>query len=176
MALTERLFYLVTICVLSCTLIVLTFVHRNVASAAVMTHLEIQDTSGHTRIILGTDADGTAELRFVDQTGKKVSQLQQYRDGGTSMQFAGSADSPSIRIDASQQGPGPIISLAGNSDDQRMYLGAADYQDDVPTWSARAYGWGFYVPAGGFKHPYAAIGAYRDQKSGDIRGFVFPEK
>ncbi len=89
MAFTERLLYLVTICVLSCTLIVLIFVQRGGASAAVMTHLEIQDTGGRTRIILGTDADGTAELRFVDQTGKKVSRLQQYRDGGTSMQFSG---------------------------------------------------------------------------------------
>jgi hypothetical protein len=42
--------------------------------------------------------------------------------------------------------------------------------------SARAHGWGFYVPAEQFKSPYAAIGAYRDEKSGNIIGFVLPNK
>lgn len=165
-----------TICVLFCALVVITLIERRGVSAAVMTHLEIRDSAGHTRIVLGTDADGTAELRFVDAAGKKVSQIQQYRDGSTSMRFAGRADSPSITINAMQQGPTPRIVLAGNSDDQRVYLGADDYGDDVPSLSSKAHGWGLYIPAGGFKSPYAAIGAYRDQKTGAIRGFVFPER
>jgi hypothetical protein len=176
MALPERLCYLATICILIFALVVTTLFERRGASAAVMTHLEIRDTSGHTRMVLGTDANGTAELRFVDATGKKVSGVKQYSDGSTSMQFAGTGDTPGIRISAMQRGPSPIIALAGNSDDQRLYLGAADHQDDVPSLSPKAYAWGLYVPAGGFRPPYAAVGAYRDQKSGEIRGFVFPER
>lgn len=176
MASAERLFYLIAIAVLASTLGVTILGQPRRATTAVLTHLEIQDATGHTRIVLGTDANGTAELRFVDATGRKVSQLQQYRDGSTSMSFAGTADTPSIVINAMQHGPSPIISLAGNSGDQRMYLGAADHQDDVPRLSPQAYAWGLYVPAGGFKPPYAAIGAYRDQKTGEIRGFVHPAK
>lgn len=133
MALTERLLYLVAIWLLTCAILV----ERRGAATAAMTHLEIQDTSGHTRIVLGTDANGTAELRFVDATGKKISQVQQYRDGSTSMQFAGTANSPSVAINAMQQRPSPIIALAGNSDDQRLYLGATDHQDDVPSLSSK---------------------------------------
>jgi hypothetical protein len=32
-----------------------------------------------------------------------------------------------------------------------VYLGAANFQDDVPSESA--YGWGLYVPAGAYRGP-----------------------
>jgi hypothetical protein len=118
---TERIFYFLTICVLGAALAVTTFLGRQRPSTVAITHLEIQDTSGHTRIFQGTDADGTAEMRFVDATGKKVSRIEQYRDGSTSLRFDGTGDGPSITIEAMQQGPSPMIVLAGNSDDQRIY-------------------------------------------------------
>jgi hypothetical protein len=170
----ERVFYIATICILS--LIVVLTMRREPGSTATFKHLEIEDTGGHTRIILGTDSQGTAEIRFVDETGKKTSKIEQYRDGSTSMRFAGVGSTPSLTLDAPQAGPGPMVSLRGNTDDQMMYLGAADRQDDSPSGSAEAYGWGLYVNARGFKPPYAAIGAYRDRKNGEIRGFVHPER
>jgi hypothetical protein len=172
----ERLLYLSVICVSMAALTITAVGRRRAESSASFSHIEIQDTAENTRIIIGTDSNGTAEIRFVGGNLKKLSYIQQYSDGSTSMRFAGRANEPSIMIDAMQSGPGPVVSLRGNSDDQMIYLGAADQQDDIPSVSPQAYGWGLHVPAGGFQPPYAAIGANRDSKTGKIQGFVHPEK
>jgi hypothetical protein len=43
-------------------------------------------------------------------------------------------------------------------------------------WIGSHAGYDAFVGSGGFKPPYAAIGAYRDMKTGKIQGFVHPEK
>ncbi len=149
--------------------------HKSAAGTeAIFRRLEIQDSSGHTRIVLSTDSAGTAQMQLTDITGKKNSVIEQDRDGSTTLRFAGPGERDSIWINAAQTGPGPSIWLAGNTDDQVMYLGPGDLQNDVPSLSLKAQGWGLYFPAGGFKPPHAAIGAYRDRKTGRISGFVHP--
>ena len=176
MTLKERLAYLVVIATLAGALIVTAAVGRRTESSTTFRHIEIVDPAGNPRVIIGTDSSGTSEIRFVSADGKKASYLQQYSDGSTSLRFAGPGNEPSVLIDAMQAGPGPIVFLRGNHEDQKLFMGAADHQDDVPSASPKAFGWGFYVPAGGFKPPYAAIGAWRDMQTGKIQGFVHPEK
>ena len=170
----ERLLYLALISGFAMALSVVILNKRSMGADAIFRRVEIQDSSGHTRIVLATDSDGTAQIRLTDASGKKNSVLKQCRDGTTTLGFAGPGQWDSISMTAPQVGPGPSIGLVGNTDDQMMYLGPGDLQDDLPPVSPKAGGWGLYVPAGNFKPSpsYAAIGAYRDQKTGKIRGFV----
>lgn len=170
----ERLQYLTLICGFVVALSAVIINRRSVGADAIFRRIEIQDSSGHTRIVLATDSDGTAQIRLTDATGNKTSILEQYRDGTTMLRFAGSGQRDSLWMEAPQIGPGPSIWLAGNTDDQMMYLGPNDLQNDVPSLSLKAQGWGLYFPAGGFKPPYAAVGAYRDWNTGKIAGFVHP--
>ena len=170
----ERLVYITLLCGFAVALSEVVSNQRQVGADAIFRRIEIQDPSGHPRIILATDSDGTAQIRLTDTSGKKNSVIEQYRDGTTTLRFAGPHQGDSIIMSASQIGPGPKLFLRGNTDDQIIYLGSPE--DDVPSPSLKAYAWGLYVSDVGFRPPHAAVGAYRDLKTGKISGFVYPQR
>lgn len=137
--------------------------------------IQIVDQAGRPRIILATDAEGTAKVTFVSPEGKLNSLIEQFRDGAMSLQFASAKQQePSIVLSTDLLHGGPNLVMRGNGMAQTIVLGFP--MEDVPVPGVPSKTWGLFFPS---RHPFqdlAGIGAAEDLKSDERRGFVFPIK
>jgi|SRR5579875_1494919 len=136
--------------------------------------LEITDAHGRPRMILATDADGTAKIEFVDSDAKSRSSLQQFRNGSMSLTFAGTGQQPAVSLATDPLGYGPTLTIQGNGKNQLIVLGFPAEDTMQPGASSKA--WGLFFPGPQPFRNLAAIGVGEATNSDERRGFIFPEK
>jgi hypothetical protein len=133
--------------------------------------IEVVDSNGAVRIVMATDADGSAKVVFKDPARKTESSITQRRTGAMSIQFAGPQGMPSVILESDFDHGGPRLFFRGNTwPGQRVLLGF--HTDDLPSETSRI--WGLFFPSLDGVHNLSGIGVSRDSKTGMMHGFVLP--
>jgi len=148
--------------------------HTERESVISVRSLQIVDSSGRPRIILGTDQQGAASVTFTAEGGGPLSVIKQFPSGAMRIELAGrGSNTPSVVLTSDAVGVGPALMMQGVGKNQAIMLGFNGQEGEKPGQPAKL--WGLFLQG---KAPFsnmAALGVQEDG-GGKWNGFIIPQR
>src|SRR4051794_19072320 len=136
--------------------------HTNRESVISVRSLQIVDSSGRPRIVLGTDQQGIASITFTAQGGGPSSVIKQFPSGSMRIELAGKvSNTPSVVLTSDAVGVGPALMMHGVGKDQAIMLGFNGQEGEKPGQPAKL--WGLFLPG---RAPFSNMAALGVQEEG----------
>lgn len=148
--------------------------HTKQESVVSVRSLQIVDSSGTARIVLGTDEQGIASITFTGHAGAPPSVIKQFPDGAMRIEFAGKVSgTPSVVLTSDAVGVGPALMMRGVGRDQAVMLGFNGHEGEKPGQPAKL--WGLFLPGHKPFSNMAALGV-QEESGGKWNGFIIPQR
>lgn len=147
--------------------------HTDRESVISVRSLQIVDSSGRPRIIMGTDQQGVASVTFTAQAGVPSSVIKQFPSGSMRIEFAGKVSgTPNVVLTSDAVGVGPALMMHGVGKGQVIMLGFNGQEGEKPGEPAKV--WGLFLPGQAPFSNVAALGV-QEEGGGKWSSFLIPQ-